>query len=210
MVSGKDFPDLHFQWPSSNEHNAEDLAQLRELAERLDVNAQNVGEDQFIHSPLLAITNTEWTPSWQAKVTETAAAVIKSSEHLLSVGGDYIQALGFPALQLNRTTCNALAVLASTLPQAYGHDWRFVLRPDAKSIVESLQAGLDFIFRALASPWALTVVNHVTEGVQLLRQSRQLKAELSPPWSTESRDRFIAAIGKLRERNKVIRSSFYQ
>lgn len=210
VVSGKDFPDLHFQWPSCNEHNAEDLAQLRELAERLDVNAQNVGEDQFIHGPLLAITNTEWTPSWQAKVTETAAAVIKSSEHLLSVGGDYIRALGFPVLQLNRTTRNALAVLARTLPQAYGHDWRFVLRPDAKSIVESLQAGLDFISRhkqnksALASPWALTVVDHVTEGGQLLRQSRQLKAELSPPWSTESRGRFIAAIGKLRERNKVI------
>lgn len=210
VVSGKDFPDLHFQWPSSNEYNAEGLAQLRELAERLDVNAQNVGEDQFIHSPLRVITNTEWTPSWQARVIETATAVIKSSESLMSVGGDYIRELGFPALQLNRSTRNALAVLARTLPQAHGHDWRFVLRPDAKSIVDALQAGIDFIAShkqnkaELAAPWALTLVDLVSEGAQLLRQSLQLKAELSPPWSTESRGRFITAIGKLRERHAII------
>lgn len=210
VVSGKDIPDLHFRWPSYNEHSAEALAQLRDLAELLDVNAQNVGEEQFIQGPLRAITHTEWTPSWQARVVETAEALIKSAEHLLSVGGEYIRALGFPSLQLTRATRNALAVLARTLPHAAGHDWRFVLKADAKQIVEALHAGVELIEQhkaakaQLSTPWTLAVVEHIGEGAQLLKQARQLKAELAAPWSTESLGRFIAAIGKLRERNSVI------
>jgi len=210
VVSGKDFPDLHFRWASYNEHSAEALAQLRDLAELLDVNAQNVGEEQFVEGPLRAITHTEWAPSWQARVVETAESLSKSAEHVLSIGSAYIHALGFPPLQLTRSTRGALAVLARTLPHAAGHDWRFVLKPDAKTIVEALLAGIELIERhkktkaELSTPWTTAVVEHVSEGTQLLTQARQLKTELAAPWSTDSLDSFIAAIEKLRERNSLI------
>lgn len=210
VVLGKDIPDLHFRWPSYNEHSAEVLAQLRDLAEVLDVNAQNVGEEQFVQGPLRAITHTEWTPSWQSRVVETAEALIKSAEHLLSVGGEYVSALGFPSLQLTRSTRSALAVLARTLPHAAGHDWRFVLKPDAKLIVEALHAGVELIEQhkstkaGLSSPWTGALLDEVAEGAQLLKQARQLKTDIAKPWSTESLDSFITAIEKLRTSNSII------
>lgn len=210
VVSGRDIPDLHFRWPSYNVHDTEALAQLRDLAEVLDVNAQNVGEEQFVQGPLRAITHTEWTPRWLARVVETAEVMCKTADHLLSVGNDYFRALDFPSLQLSRSTRSALAVLTRTLPRAAGHDWRFVLKPDAKQILEALQTGIELIERhkmtktGLSKPWTNAVVEHFAEGAQLVDQAHQLKTKLAKPWSTESLNNFIAAIEKLRARNVQI------
>lgn len=143
VIAGKDVPDIALSWPSQDAHDAAALDGLRDLTQRLEIAAAEVGA--IADSPLAAIAHGEWSPSWQQSLLAAARAVPPAAEDLDTAATALRGVLGLPDLPLDRRTRDALAALAAALPQASGRDWRFVLRPDVRTVTEGLRRGLDLL-----------------------------------------------------------------
>lgn len=141
VVAGRSSPMLGLSWPSPDAHDGNQLASLRELSERLDVNAGAVGNPAA--SPLVAVAHAEWSPAWQQALVHSARELVPLAEALIQAAEAYGTALGFHPPTLDRRGREALALLAKALPAASGRDWRFVLRPDSRTLAEGLRDGLD-------------------------------------------------------------------
>jgi very-short-patch-repair endonuclease len=160
IMSGQNLAELGLQWPSADLHDADALDQLRDLAERLDVNAREVGS--IANSPLAQITHDEWSPHWQQEIIQTAQQLIPKAKQLETSAAEYAKVVGLSVNGLDERTRRGLASLATALPQAAGYDWRFVLRPDVRRLIEDLQ-----------------------NGIALVRQHQQTFQQLSVPYREE-------------------------
>lgn len=82
-----------------------------------------------------------------------------------------------------------LAGLAHALPQAAGRDWRFVMRPDARTVANRLRVGLELLARRrtckadIAPPLPDAVLQALRRGLELLAKRREIVATLSIPYS---------------------------
>lgn len=194
VVAGSDIPALALAWPSPHTHEAGAMEAMRDVADRLEVNAQAVGYAALSavdSNPLAAIGQTDWAPSWQQGLIDAARAVVPVAETIAQSGGHFLQAVGLPQPSFDRRARGAVAVLARTLPQTAGRDWRFVLRNDARSLAERLREGTTLLgqHRAingeLAPPWPAEVVHAGRQGLKLLHQRAAIRAHLGLPWSAD-------------------------
>lgn len=103
-------------------------------ARRLGVNAEQVGHEQLTSGPLSAVGRGEWSPKWQQSFIEAVRGLILAAENVQRSAKQLASAIGLPDLRLDRRRRTALASLATHLPSAAGHDWSFVLRPDAQTL----------------------------------------------------------------------------
>ena len=169
ILAGQQYAELGLNWPSVDTHDVEALDQLRDLVERLDVNAKEVGS--IADSPLAQISHDEWPPHWQQEVIETAQQLIPKAKQLESAAQAYGQAASLPSVCLDQRGRNGLSLMASALPQASGYDWRFVLRPDIRRLTEDLEKGLllvkehQQIFQQLSAPYKEDVIQLDVESV---------------------------------------------
>ena len=183
IMAGRELPRLGLSWPSADSHDAESLFALGELVERLDINAREVGT--LGGNPLGVIAHGEWSPHWRQSVLQTAGAVIPAAERLNSATAAFRQAAGLPDLGQTRRVRSALASLASILPRAAGHDWRFVLRPDAKSLAEELRQAISLVKRhreemaRLSQPWHADLATSLKRGTDLVVRHREVTGQLS-------------------------------
>ncbi len=196
VVTGADAPALALSWLLPHVHDVEAMETLRDVADRLEVNAQAVGYADIVDNPLAAIGNSEWAPSWQHGLIEAVRAVVPVAQAVIQTAQHFLQALGLQPLDhqphdhqpLDHRLRDAIAELAKTLPYAAGRDWRFVLRNDARTLAERLHEGallLDqqrAINTALTPPWSDEVVYTGRNGLKLLQQRAALHAQLSQPW----------------------------
>ena len=194
VVASADVPALTLAWPSPHAHDAGAMEAMRDVADRLEVNAGAVGYAALSASgnnPVAAIGQTEWSPSWQQELIDAARAVVPVAETIAQSGAHFLHTVGLPQSSFDRRVRGAVAVLARTLPQAAGRDWRFVLRPDALSLAERLQKGATLLGQhrtltgELAPPWPAEVVLAGRQGLKLLHQRSTLRAQLSLPWSVD-------------------------
>ncbi|NTV95862.1 MAG: DUF3320 domain-containing protein [Thiobacillus sp.] len=189
VVDGADVPVLGLSWSSPQGHDLAAMAALGEVADRLEVNAQAVGRDALLTQPLSAIGHDDWSPSWQHGLIDAARGVIPAVQAVTQACDHLTQAVGLPGLPLNRRVRGALAILARTLPQAAGRDWRFVLRPDAKTVGDRLQEGIALLAEhqkhsmALSPAWPDSVLGACKQGLPLLRSRREGHAQLGQPWA---------------------------
>ncbi|PKU21419.1 DUF3320 domain-containing protein [Telmatospirillum siberiense] len=141
VVAGGDVAELDLSWPSPDAHDAEAVGKLAEIADRLDIDAKELGT--ISGHPLAAIGREEWSPGWQAALTGAARRLIPACGRLSSVAIGFVKAAGLPEVVLDVRGRAGLAGLAEALPAAAGRDWGFVLRPDARQIAERLREGAD-------------------------------------------------------------------
>ncbi|MDR0996872.1 MAG: DUF3320 domain-containing protein [Zoogloeaceae bacterium] len=172
IVSGPELPRLGLSWPSVDAHDAATLNHLRELADRLDVDAKAVGH--IANNPLAPIAQGEWSPGWQQALLQAAGEVPPAVAALAQSAEAFIDSAGFPPLPLDSPTRKGLAALAQLLPQAAGHDWRFVLSPNANAIRERLHQGGEWLRQYRAIHQALSVA-YRREVLDL--DARQLQAD---------------------------------
>jgi very-short-patch-repair endonuclease len=203
VVDGKTIPALPLSWNNANAHNTAQLTSLREVVDRLEVNARAIGQADLRDSPLAGITQGEWSPNWQQGLIDAARDVIPVAQTLSQAGERFAQVLGLPPIALHRRARHALALLAHALPAASGHDWRFVLQPDARRIIDRLQAGavlLDqhrTLSEALSPPWPDAVMSACRQGLQWLQQRRELLEQLARPWSADVVEELKTGLGLL-------------
>lgn len=190
IVTAKDMPELGLSWPSADAHDADGLDHLRDLADRLDVNAQAVGA--VAGSPLAVIAHGEWSPNWQATLLKAAQEATATAEAFDGAAAGLLQAIGLPEMAFDTARRGALAVLARVLPEAAGRDWRFVFRPDIRSLVEGLREGVALLGRhrrhmeALSEPWHADLAASVRRGIDLVARHREITAQLSAPYTTRA------------------------
>ncbi|MDR1064213.1 MAG: DUF3320 domain-containing protein [Azoarcus sp.] len=153
---------LPLAWGSFLQHDLAGMERLRETVDRLEVNARAIGHANLASHPLGLVGRGEWSPGWQQQLIGTVRDILPAVQAVITAAADFLQAAGLPATRLTADASRALAILAERLPAAAGHDWRFILRPDARSLVQRLR-----------------------EGIEGVRQHAELNAQLSPPWPTE-------------------------
>ncbi|MBU1223814.1 MAG: DUF3320 domain-containing protein [Gammaproteobacteria bacterium] len=188
VVDGEDMPALGLSWSGPNIHDAAAMEALREVVDRLEVNAQAVGRDALQTHPLAAVGHDDWSPSWQQALIDAARKAIPAVQVVAQASDRFSEAVGLPGLALNRRTRGALAVLAKTLPQTAGRDWRFVLRPDAKTLADRLQEALALLAEhqghsaELSPPWPDSALAACKRGLQWLASRQETFGQLGQPW----------------------------
>lgn len=188
LLAGDGLPSLTFSWPAPNTHSRKQLDAIREVVDRLAVNAEQVGQDQLTSGPLSAIGRGDWSPKWQQVFIDAVRGVIPVAEDVQRSAHRLLSAIGVPEVRLDRRRRTALATLATHLLTAAGHDWSFVLRPDARTLFARMSEGLSLLERHrdlnkdVSPPWDSATVASCQEGLQLLAVRRHTHAQLGTPW----------------------------
>jgi very-short-patch-repair endonuclease len=192
VVDGADVPVLELSWTDANAHDLAKLDLLRDVAERLKVNAETVGVDELLKGPLLAVSRADWTPTWQQAFVSAARSVVPAAEDVqraISAFQDVTSLLGLPT---NRRARAAVSNLSRSLPDAFGHQWGFVFRADVRELLGRLREGMQFVLQhreltAQISPaWSESVVARCKKALALLAERDRVHAELGKPWSADA------------------------
>lgn len=191
VVDGEDVANLGFSWSSAAFHDVSQLDAMREVVDRLGVNATAVGTDQLVAGPLKQIGCADWTPSWQQSLIGAARDLIPAAERIQQAAAAFQRAAGLPDLPSSRRARIALASLAHSLPAAAGHDWSFIFRNDARDLFARLHQGLDLVVQhrtlnaGLAQPWTDATLARCKKALGLLTEYENVRAELARPWSLD-------------------------
>lgn len=206
LSAGHDVPTLPLAWPSADQHDHAGIEQLRSAVDRLEVNAQAIGHAALVQHPLSLVGQGDWSPTWQQQLIAAAREVLPAAQATIESAQAFVQAIGLPSPALTPETCEALLLLAQRLPLAAGHDWRFVLRPDARSLSQRLQEGAALVRRyaelnaQLSAPGSAPSVTAGNDGFDaLLTQIAQHHAALSAPYGESIEQLDIAELQRMWE-----------
>lgn len=116
---------------------------LLETAEKL----QNYGNAalQHTHSQLRFVNTKQWTPQWQQEVVEALQQAQHSAEAITHAGADFARLLGLRDLGDDAHTLAQWAVMAQALPNAWNHQWDWVLASDADRMLAALREALSLL-----------------------------------------------------------------
>jgi very-short-patch-repair endonuclease len=175
-------------WSSPSDHDSSLMEAMRDVVDRLGVNALAVGHQSLLAHPLAAVGSCEWSPTWQQTVVQCARDLISAARQVDSTYRGFLNASGLPQIPATRRARGAISVLARTLPHAAGRDWRFVVRDDAQAIVDRLKAGAELLRQhaalcgQLSPAWTESIAGACRRGLALLEKRRSVHAELAPSW----------------------------
>ncbi|KXF19699.1 DNA helicase [Pseudomonas aeruginosa] len=192
VSTNQDVAPINLAWTSHTQHQSADLLAKREIADRLEVNAQAVGFGTLNQHPLHLIGNNDWSPTWQHQVIEAARELGPAIHAVQKASERYIQMSGLPSLPANTRTLKGLAALAKILPAAAGQNWSFVLRPDARAIGQRMDAGLKLIEQhrtlnqTLPAFWTSSTLEECQRRLGLLARHAELRSGLPQPWPVAS------------------------
>lgn len=192
VVDGTDVPVLELSWPDANAHDLIQLDLLREVAERLEVNAEAVGTDELLKGPLTAIGQADWTPTWQQSFISAARSVVPAAEDVRRAVSAVQDVTGLLGLPTNRRARNAIADLSRSLPDAFGHQWGFVFRADVRELLGRMREGMQFVVQhrdltaQISAAWPEAVVARCKRALALLAERERVHGELGKPWSADT------------------------
>lgn len=194
VVGGGDVPALPMSWPSHASHSDSDTELLREVVDRLDVNAAAVGADSLANGPLVDIGHADWSPSWQQSLIDAARQLLPIVEGVVEAFQRFQAVTKLPNNSLGHRARIAVGSLARSLPKAAGKDWRFAFASDARTLTERLVEGAAMLdeharlSQALSTGWSGQARAAATKGLELLRQRQEAHAALPEPWPTFTAD----------------------
>lgn len=205
VVEGVDVAALPLSWASHAAHSQSDTALLREVVDRLEVNAAAVGAQALANGPLAEIGHADWSPSWQQSLTDAARQLLPVCDELLAAYERFRSITKLGEVSLTRRVRIAVGSLARCLPNAAGRDWRFAFAPTAKAIGEGLVEGDGLLkthaelSKQLSSGWEPGVAAAATRGIELLKQRREVHESLATPWTPFALDGLLKGIGLLEQ-----------
>lgn len=200
VTSGTDEPVASLAWSSPDVHDRKDMLAIRELGDRLEVNAQAVGYAHLAGTALSPVGQSEWSTQWQQQFIQAARDVLPAVLEVQRSADHFLGLCGLPATQFTPTALEGLATLSDCLPAAAGHDWRFAVRVDARAIGSRLTEGCLWVEQhrdinsKLSLLWPSRVIADVKEGIDLLQQRRLIHSELSPAWPESATEVLAQAV----------------
>lgn len=125
-------PDMvRLSWPVGTVHDAAEMANMRDIARRLDLNASVAAT---LAERFDAIDRDDWSNSWQASLEASAAQLLPAAATLQTTCDALETSLGLPVSGIARDDwqgIDALIELAGALIEAHGLDLAFVFEPTA-------------------------------------------------------------------------------
>ncbi|MNJ19099.1 ATP-dependent RecD-like DNA helicase [compost metagenome] len=200
VTSGGDEAVAPVAWGSPDTHDQKAMLELRELGDRLEVNAQAVGYIQLAGNALSSVGQAEWSPHWQQQFVQAARDVLPAVMDVQRAADRFVELSGLPVTEYTPTALEGLSILSLALPAAAGQDWRFALRPDARSIAQRLNDGCTWVEQhrdlnaKLSAVWSSRVVTDAKQGIELLQKRRATWAELGPAWPESVTDVLAQAV----------------
>lgn len=192
VVDGADLPLIELAWTDGNAHDLAQLDLLRDVSERLRVNADAVGIDELLAGPLMAVGRADWTPTWQQAFIGAARLVVPATEAVQRAISAFQDATGLVGLPTNRRARSAVADLCRCLPEAFNHQWGFVFDPNARELLGRLREGVKLVreHRALTAQicpaWSESVIARCKRALSLLAERERVHTELGKPWSADA------------------------
>lgn len=208
VTSGTDEPVVPLRWVSPEIHDQRAMLEIREIGDRLEVNAQEVGYEHLGGHALSGIGQSEWSPHWKEEFVQAARDVLPCVLQAQKAIDRFVELAGLPTVPSTPVPLEGLSALSSILPAAAGHDWRFVLLPNARSIAQRLTDGCNWIeeHRELTSRlspvWTTRVVADAKRAMDILQQRRSTVESLCPVWPPAVVDTLQNALerfGKIKE-----------
>lgn len=205
VVDGANVASLPLSWASHAAHSQSDTALLREVVERLEVNATAVGAQALASGPLSDIGHADWSPSWQQGVIDAARQLLPVCDNLLRAYEQFRSITQLGDVSLTRRVRIAVGSLARCLPNAAGRDWRFAFSSTARTTVERLLEGDELLkthaelSKQLSSGWAPGVGAAANRGIGLLKMRREAHASLATPWASFALDGLFKGIELLEQ-----------
>ncbi|MGF6099276.1 DUF3320 domain-containing protein [Pseudomonas sp. 18175] len=209
VTSGTDEPVAPLSWVSPEIHDQKAILEIREIGDRLEVNAQEVGYEHLGTHSLSGIGQSEWSPHWTQQFVQAARDVLPSVLDAQKAIDRFIEFAGLPTVAHTPLQLEGLSNLSSALPSAAGHDWRFALLPNARSIAQRLTDGCNWIeeHRVLTSSmspiWPTRVVAEAKRAMELLQERRSTFDSLSPVWSSAVIDTLQDGLTKFAKLNEL-------
>jgi very-short-patch-repair endonuclease len=209
VVDGRDAPRLAMSWHGPDAHSLADMGLMWEVVDRLEVNADALLDNRTAAASLMPIERSEWSPTWQRSLIDAARAAIAAASKIEDAYGRFIEASELPRKPVTRKVRGATALLARTLPQAAGHDWRFVARADAQSVMSRLRAAEDLLLKqrelsaSLSPVWSDSVMASCREGIRLLSERDSLSFQLGAPWPADVESELRSALALVEEIDRL-------
>ena len=191
VVDGMDVPAIELYWADANAHDPAQLDHLRDLAERLEVNAEAVGAGDLVEGPLTAVGRADWTPTWQQGFISAARTVVPAVQNVQRAISALQDVTGLLGLPTNGRARVAIADLSRCLPDAFGHQWGFVFRPAVRTLLDRMGEGMRYVLQhreltaQIGVAWPEAVVVRCKKALSLLDERERLHAQLGRPWSSD-------------------------
>lgn len=145
VIAGEGLVSIPLQWPNPNQHDTESLRELRDIARRLDlIHGASNSDDRRVFDGL---NHLEWSPRWQNDFIEAAKSVISNSDELVAAIQDFCDQSGIQILQRRFRSLQALSDLGRLLKEATA-DCVFGFQPRAEAAINHLAEGLELVRRA--------------------------------------------------------------
>lgn len=202
VTRGEHLPALGLRWPAATAQDGDALNSMRGVCTRLVDQWHGVAAATDVVA-LQLVRQSRWSARWQQHLLRTSQQMQSAAEQTATQAEQLRQLLGLPPLLLNRKGRVALAVLARSLPQTRGHDWRFMLRPDSARICSELRqaAGqlseLRLLQGQLTAPWSDETLQHARTCADLLSRLRTGLDELPQAWPADVYSALVHGVGLL-------------
>ena len=212
VVDAEDIPALPLSWASHGAHSQKETELLREVVDRLEVNATAVGAQALTGGPLFDIGHADWSPTWQQAVIDAARQVLPVCDEVLAAYESFRTVARLPQVPLSRRARVAMASLSRCLPHAAGRDWRFAFAPDAAAIVARLAAGQGLLQRhaelsvRISDGWDQAIRSSASKAVDLLKQRNEVRSSLAAVWSQFAIQTLRKGASLLKELHQLERS----
>ncbi|MFM2055953.1 MAG: hypothetical protein RLY71_338 [Pseudomonadota bacterium] len=213
VVAAPQYTSLGLAWPDADAHDSTDLQRLRELVDRLGVNAQAVApqwSDPANAATWRWLAQPDWSPGWQQQLLTAAQALGEQATALQQASVAFGEALGWPlgtdpdaepaTVPGALPDANANADADARLPTDPRRSLPRPLRQALGQLAQLLPGASGHDWRFALRPDAAALGARLREALGLLRQHQALQSQLGAPWPDELQQRLAHGL-KLLERH---------
>lgn len=164
VVHDADFSNLRLSWPDGTVHDAAQLARLRDVARRLDLNYRavaHIGADQ-----LELVAQKDWSNAWQADMVASARQALAAIKACDDACAEVGRATGL-SIKASTATAGKLLDLVRLFPDACGVDLNFAFSPELPRIRAAAQQAMahlkeyEDLERRLSQGYAHESIRHI-------------------------------------------------
>ncbi len=128
---------ITFAWPRADYHDADQLRKMREVTDRLRIQAEAVGA--IGDSPFTVVNTGDWSPQWEDELIERAQRFVDTTNETNDALSTLCAAIGVDLPDRIMLRLEALADLAHVLTDSYRKQTAYALEPDGPERIAALE-----------------------------------------------------------------------
>ena len=152
---------VKLSWENSEAHDESQLERLRDVVDKLRVQAETIGH--LTNNPLHLVETANWSPQWEAEVTSMAGDLITRVTETKTALHHILNTLKINLPDSSSQRLKGLEKLARVLQKAYRGEAGFALLSDGSDYIEGLEKAVNHL-RRFADSQALLSCSYQKEA----------------------------------------------